>query len=530
MITPILNYIYNRPNLNFGNSKVNMVYVNDMHGSLSYIDSFITGRDEFYHECKEGTNWTVSGGDMFMKGSENNKIVAKFLERYVDVIGVGNHDIANASQLSHLLEKYKIAHKFLSSNLVMAPDAPLSQQIAKSTVIEDQGEKIGFIGVSPLDFNKTVSRNSDNNFVSVKGLNDTVKSIKKEVDKLEDAGVDKIVLLAHTGEYSDDGYGIDYYKIFAEIGGIDVIIGGHDHMLVDRWEKSSRKEPVRIVATGSSNDNYFTENLNMFGAMRLTFDDDGVLIPEECTNSIRYSHDYPKRNFTSQYMDPESGEVIANVLTPILPVNNPLRGESKVANFVADADYWYATEHSQDGLKPDFAFVNPGTIRDAFSDVEITRSRIRQVLPFKESLVKAELTKKQIYDALQISAKSTAYRKATPGMMQVSHMTYKVNPDFTVTDVKILDDEGNVRFNLDEMDDEDKFICVYDSFLASGPNLLGCLKSEVLEDYNVTRADALEEYFCSGADIPDYLSDRITIDCPRKTINKRDAECAGRKF
>ena len=88
-------------------------------------------------------------------------------------------------------------------------------------------------------------------------------------------------------------------------------------------------------------------------------------------------------------------------------------------------------------------------------------------------------------------------------------MSYTVNPDFSVSDVKILDDEGNVRFNLDDMEDDDTFTCVYDSFLASGPNLLGCLKSDDAEDFNITRAQAMEEYLTSGAQIPDFATDRI---------------------
>lgn len=520
MITPLFNNIFNR-NVNFGNSKMNVIYMNDMHGSLSFVDSFITARDEFYKENKEGTNWTLSGGDMFMKGSDNNPVIAKFIEKYVDVVGIGNHDIANAKDLCNLIKKVNITHKFLSANLDVDPnfDSPAAREIAKSAIVQDGDEQIGFIGVSPLDFNKTVSRTSDNNFVSIKGLSDTIKSIKKEVTKLENLGVDKIVLLAHTGEYSNDNKGINYYKAFAKIGGIDLIVGGHDHLMVDKWEKSSRRkidnpeefEPVRVVSTGSSKEHYFAENLNMFGTMNLTFDDDGVLIPEECTNKIHYTHNYPKTNFVSQFIDDKAKEILKVIDMPIVPVKNPLRNENKVANFVADSDFWYVSEHSAPGEKPDFAFVNPGTIRDSFSHVEITRNQIKQVLPFKESIVKTELTKKQIYDALRISAESATFKKATPGLMQVSHMTYKVNPDLSISDVKILDDNGNVRFNLDEMDDEDTFTCVYDSFLASGPNLLGCLKSDNIEDYKITRAQAMEEYLRSGTQIPDFASDRIYI-------------------
>lgn len=518
MITPIFNTLINR-NINFGNSKVNVVYLNDMHGSLSFIDSFVTARDEFYRENKEGTNWTLSGGDMFMKGSENNKVIANFVDQYVDAVSIGNHDVANATQFTDLIKKYDIADKFLSANLVVDKNNPLSKEIVKSTIISDGDENIGFIGLSPFDFNKTVSRNSDNNFVSVKNLKETVNSVKAEVKKLEKAGVDKIVLLAHTGEFSNEVNGIDYYKAFAKIGGIDVIIGGHDHMMVDRWETSNRVsetspegfEPVRIVSTGSAKNHFFSENLNMFGTMNLTFDDNGVLIPEECTNQIHYTHDYPKTNFISKYLDADAQTVLGVIPQPIITTSNPLRNENEVANFIADSDFWYVKNHSDADSQPDFAFINAGTIRDTFSHVEITKNKVRQVLPFKESLVKADLTKKQIYDALAISAESTTYKKATPGLMQVSHLTYTVNPDLSVSDVKILDDDGNVRFDLDEMDDDETFTCVYDSFLASGPNLLGCLKSEDYEDYQVTRAQALTEYLSSGIEIPDYSPVRINI-------------------
>ena len=82
-----------------------MVCMNDMHGSLSFIDSFVSGRDDFYRQNKEGTNWTVSSGDMFIKGSENNHVVAKFIEKYVDVVAVGNHDISNAKDLANMFKE-----------------------------------------------------------------------------------------------------------------------------------------------------------------------------------------------------------------------------------------------------------------------------------------------------------------------------------------------------------------------------------------------------------------------------------------
>ena len=497
-----------------------MVCLNDMHGSLSFIDSFVTGRDEFYKKNKEGTNWTVSSGDMFIKGSENNHVVAKFIENYIDVVAVGNHDVSNGKDLAQMFKKADIAHKFLSANATFDSGSPLDKKIAKSIIVEDGDEKIGFIGLSPMDFHKCVAKNVNNDFVHVMNLKDTVNAVKAEVDDLEAKGIDKIVLLAHTGEQSAGSNPVNFYKTFAKIGGIDVIIGGHDHLFVDDWETSSRPkldnpsefEPVKIFATGSSNEHYFAGNLNLFGTMNLIFDDNGVLLPEDCQSEIKYSHLYPKTNFVAKFLDKDAKKIVGVITSPLITTSDPLRTENPVANLVADSDFHYVKKHSKIGATPDFAFVNAGTVRDSFHDVELTKNKIQQVLPFKESLVKAELTKKQIYEALSLAAQSTTFKKATPGLMQVSHMTYTVNPDFSVSDVKILDDDGNVRFNLDFVEDDDKFVCVYDSFLASGPNLLGCLKADPTEEFDVTRAEALVEYLSDVRPKPTYLSGRINID------------------
>lgn len=519
MITPIFHNLLNK-NINFGNSKVNVMYLNDMHGSLSHIDSFVTARDEFYSEHPDDSNWTVSGGDMFIKGSENNNVVAKFIEKYVDVSAIGNHDISDARDFSRLLKKYDIAHKFLSVNLDADAGSPLDGKIAQSCIVSDGLEEIGYIGISPIEFDKYISKNKNNDFVSVADLKDTIVALKKEVHKLESAGVNKIVLLAHTGQQVEEYKGIDLYKAFAKIGGIDLIVGGHDHLLIDRWEKSSRQcvnnpekfEPVKIVSTGGTDECYFAGNLNMFGTLKLEFDDNGVLIPRRCHNNVFFTSSFPKTNFISKYIDKKSNRILGVLPEAIDTTSDPLKHENKVANIVADADFYYATKHSKKGKKPDFAFVNAGTIRDSFPDVAVTKNQIQQVLPFSDYLVKAELSKKQIYDALTVCARSTSSHNPSPGLMQVSHMTYKVNPDYSISDVKILDDNGDVKYNLDEMDDNDKFTCVYDSFLISGPNAMKSLKSKPVEEYGVTRVVAFEEYLSSGVELQDYLCDRIIVD------------------
>ncbi len=80
--------------------------------------------------------------------------------------------------------------------------------------------------------------------MKVASIDETEDSVRAEVRALEGQGIDKILLLAHTGNSSQDG--VMYYERFANIGGVDVIVGGHDHLEFDRWLTSERGEPVSL--------------------------------------------------------------------------------------------------------------------------------------------------------------------------------------------------------------------------------------------------------------------------------------------
>ncbi len=70
----------------------------------------------------------------------------------LDASSVGNHELEGGDFWSKVIEIAKPKFKFLSSNLQFLRQHKLQQQIAKSTVIQRNGERIGLVGVSPLDY------------------------------------------------------------------------------------------------------------------------------------------------------------------------------------------------------------------------------------------------------------------------------------------------------------------------------------------------------------------------------------------
>ncbi len=338
------------------------------------------------------------------------------------------------------------------------------------------------------------------------------------MEKLEKAGVNKIYLAAHTGDTSkgsskkhDDENFERYYDEFSKIGGIDVIIGGHDHKHTDRWATTERGEPVRIVATGAGSDYTFKENLNVVGLMSNSFDSNGVLIKEASNCEFKTIDDI-------KVDESDNGSPVIHTLTAPLNKLDSIKllkegHHGEIGNMVADSNLWYVNSHTK-GKKADFAFVNPGNIRANFDKTKITAEDVQSVVPFVTStLIKAELSKKQIINTLNWCAHSTTFSRVVPGVMQVSGMEYTINPDLTVSDVHILNEDGSVKYNLDDFGDEDLFTGVYDTYLATGcdglVDLMTDCTSSFVEVFDATREKALFEYLTQNDKPVDYTNVRI---------------------
>ncbi len=456
---------------------------------------------------KNCINLTLSGGDVFLDTSKTNERVAEKLLSKTDAIALGNHDLeSGGNYLDKLIKKFNLQDKFLSLNTF----SNRFKICDGGKIITRGGEKFGVIGVSPFDYEKLAFIHKGNNDIRVQDIEASVSLIKREVERLEKCGVNKIFLLAHTGDKGENHQ--EYYTRFAKIGGIDVIIGGHDHKEIDRVEISKRGEPVKIVSTGASTEHGFGENLDYFGLLDLEFDDDGVLVIDKCKNTFYKTADFETK---IQNADNQADDNVIRTLNKPLKPFKVNQAHREIGNMVADSNLWYANKYTK-GQKADFALVNPGTIRDSFDSKDVTEDKIISTLPFTVSkLIKTDLTKRQIIDTLAWGALSTSFDKVSPGVMQVSGMEYTINPDLSISDVHILNEDGSIKYDLDDFNDEDKFICVYDIFLATGAAGLSSLKKEEdcpnIEYFNVSRQEAMFEYLSKADKLKDWTSVRIKM-------------------
>jgi len=180
----------------------------------------------------------VSSGDNFLAGPEFTASMTKGVPYYdtiaMDLIGynavcIGNHDFDfGPDVLADFISGFKLTKPpFLSANLDFSDEPSLealvkSGRIAKSTIVNERGEKIGIIGaITPL-----LPSISSPRMVHV--IADVAGAINGEVHKLMAKGVNKIILISHMQALAEDK------ALIAQLDDVDVVVaGGSDSLLAN---------------------------------------------------------------------------------------------------------------------------------------------------------------------------------------------------------------------------------------------------------------------------------------------------------
>lgn len=484
----------------YGNSELNVLYFSDVHAKTSNIQRFKTAVDCFDRENKGNTTLKLAGGDLnTATAMKTNVLLLKLMDLIgLDASSVGNHDLRGGSNWIAAINAVKPKFKFLAANLEHNKPNLVEENIAKSTIIKKNGEKVGVIGVSPLDYGESILFNSSNDATKTMSFEKTLSAVKQEVQKLEKKGINKIFLLAHTGQESQDG--TKYYKELANLGGIDVIIGGHDHIEYDDWFISKRGEPVKVVSVGESPDKPIVgEDLDSFGTLKTVFNEKGVLIPKKCKNTVELTSDYPVSKevleLEEQYL--QTKKIISSTDKEIHSQDR-MKGETPLANLCMDSMLWMVNQNTE-GAPAEIAIMNPGAAKGSFPPGEVTVGHVIQSFPYTEStLIKAPLTKKQIVEALEVGAKSVDLPKISPGVMQVGGLRYTITDQNEVKDVFLLNEDGTLGECLDEQDDEKVYNVAYDKFLMTGIGGLSSIKKDEndpeVEFFPYSLQDCMTEY------------------------------------
>lgn len=394
---------------------VSIVHTNDTHGGYG-----LTTDDDVpvaYYAVVAGlaesvdADLVLDAGDTFHGESfatiVNGESVARLMAAAgYDATTPGNHDWSyGADQLRVLSELVPV----LASNVVTADgSAFFSTPAVVRDVTLESGEtiQVGVLGVIDEDFyTSTPSYN-------VAGLTftDPVAAASATADDLREQGCELVVALTHNEDPQD---------FAARATGIDAVVAGHEHIVIDDVVTAADGREVPVVEAGS--------HLGYVGELELAIDrsDDGTysVVSHEATAhdpaSLASLANEDVEALTYQIMEENEGVLSEPV------------GESSQAYPFPEADYdvpspggWemVRTEDTAIGhvvtasylatTGADLALENAGGIRGGIPEGTVTAGDLIKISPYGNTLSTYEMTGKQVLDALETSLEISAQCRA----------------------------------------------------------------------------------------------------------------------
>ncbi|MCR5261547.1 MAG: 5'-nucleotidase C-terminal domain-containing protein [Candidatus Gastranaerophilales bacterium] len=432
-------------------------YVNDTHGQLptmTKINSAAAQFDAVTSAMPKVDAFRLSAGDIMIGANEKADLAsAAFMNvSNLQATAVGNHEFdIGATTLAKVYETYK--HPKLAANCTIPDKNPLKKQIISSMVLTGKtGEKYGLIGAQSPTLIERMKDKSLFEGIVISGGKKAYADLQKEVNKLQKQGINKIIMISHSG-YEEE-------KEFAKnISGVDVIIGGHSHDLIfditegANLQYSPKGEPVVITQAGRDGKN--------FGILNVEYDKNGVIIKAQ--NNVFKTSDFGKGLMMLTATDVILGQspVIAKIES-IEPLTDRMNVEENPY-----IDVFMDMVKKETGV--DIVLVNSANFRGGLEKGKVTERDISGIFPFKNKMCIVEIPEKNLIDALNFGGKSVLAPDLKPSIIQVSGMTYTMDKNGNVTYAAIIDKNGKKKEISVTNPSKDKiYTAAYDDYLANG--------------------------------------------------------------
>jgi 5'-nucleotidase len=495
-----------------------ILHTNDFHARfepISKYDSGCSAEDNTEGKCFGGSarlvtaieeargrtnnSILVDGGDQF-QGTlfytyYKGKLAAEMMNKMgYTAMTVGNHEFDDGPEV---LRGFMDAVDFpvLMSNADVSGEPLLADQLMKSTVIEQGGEKIGLIGLTPQNTDELASPGPNITFT------DPSDAVQGEVDKLAAEGVNKIIVLSHSGYHVD--------KMVAEkTTGVDVIVGGHTNTyLSNTSDRAEGPYPTMVGDTAIVSAYAYGKFL---GELNVTFNDEGVIteaagepiimdaaVAEDAATVARITE-------AAAPLDEIRNKVVAETAEAIDGERGSCRAvECAMGNLVADA---MLDRVADQGVT--IAIANGGGLRASIDAGEVTMGEVLTVLPFQNTLSTFETTGAVIVEALENGVSQV--EEGAGRFPQVAGLKFTFDPAAApgarVSDVMVKEGDSFVP-----IDPAKTYLAVTNNYVRNGGDGYKMFRSASnAYDFGPDLADVTAEYLAAHAPYKPYLDGRIT--------------------
>ena len=423
MIQPVqVNQEQNKP------VKTSILYMNDFHAKLPNLERVYTASRMFDTFETSADKLKLSSGD---DGLGEDPVLSKAVSKMLDMIGItkkqtGNHEFDVRPSVHAENAKNAKYQELGAVNIHTKDTSPLKDTLVRSAIEVHNGNKYGIVGIGPSDMFKRLKDGTSKEHLTVDDLPTTIVNLQNEVDKLKSQGVNKIFLLSHSG-YTND------IQIAKQTRGIDVILGGHSHDLLQDVKEGKNlfynldNEPVVITQAGKDGE--------YFGILNVDFDANGIIksVQNNVIPTSLFNRTLPVKFAVEQIIGkPEHvGEINS---APPVPGNRLIENNPH-GNFLVDA--------MRKELGVDIALLNAANVRGSFEKGKIDTRKISEITPFKNNLVVAKISEKELVDAVKLGGRSFVHPDNKPGIVIVSGLKYTMNDKGKLLNMSYVDDNGN---------------------------------------------------------------------------------------
>ena len=464
-------------------------YVNDIHGQLPTmlkITNASTQFDACVADDEDIDSFKFSSGDIYI-GSDDMANTASTMFLNVNEIQaevLGNHEFdMGATKLAKFLPMIKAVK--VGANATYPDKNPIKGQVLKSVVMTGKsGEKYGIVGAQSPTLIERMKDPTLFEGITISGGEKAYKELQKEVDKLLAQGIDRIIMLSHSG-YEEEK------DIAKHVSGVDIILGGHSHDLIfditegKNLQYSPKGEPVVITQAGRDGKN--------FGILNVEYDENGVIVKAQ--NNV-----YKTSEFNKSLLMTTTADVVLG--------QSPILGQVESVPVLTDRMNVEENGYSEVFLDvvrmetgADVVLMNSANFRGSLDLGNFTARDIGGIFPFKNKMCIVELSEKHLIDALNHGGSSLLAPDLKPSILQVSGMNYTLSKDGKVTQAAVCQNGKMVDLNVNAPSDTRMFKVAYDDYLLSGGDAFTSLKdAKVLKKYDYDKDQIVINYFLKNKD------------------------------
>lgn len=370
----------------------------------------------------------VSSGDFAQGNTVGSLTKGEAIVRIMNAVGydyltIGNHEFDyTVPQMQHLSEM--LTAKTLCCNFSRYEqdnddkDDRDSDDLYPAYEVKDfGGTKVGFIGVAtPSTFRSSTPTyfiDDNGNLLYNFHQTDTYECVQEAVNDAREEGAEIIIVLSHLGDDPEVAYS---RALIAATHGIDVVLDGHAHHVLNERLVNDRGDSVTLTSTGTK--------FAYIG--RLTIDTDNRVTTELLPISDCHRVNQAVQDTVLAIQQELEARVNAPVGTTAFALadrdnqDNRLvrKQETNLGDFMADVARY--TTGANIGV------CNGGGLRAGLYNKTITFGNIVSIWPFNNTMRVVECTGQQLLDAFEVSAANLP--RENGDFMHVSGLRYTINP------------------------------------------------------------------------------------------------------